>query len=127
MNLLCITDPCPFQVNDVLKIDSSRDEPETVEVDDEAAEVMAGFDRCFSTVGVFKLLETIPAEEVTPKVAVHALNTIISLENSSLLKKDKPPSEDYRAGLKGSQKMAGARLTTAINNGDREVILSNDA
>ena len=112
----------------MLKIDSSRDEPETVEVDDEAAEVMAGFDRCFSTVGVFKLLETIPAEEVTPKVAVHALNTIISLENSSLLKKDKPPpSEDYRAGLKGSQKMAGARLTTAINNGDREVILSNDA
>ena len=106
----------------MLKIDSSRDEPETVEVDDEAAEVMAGFDRCFSTVGVFKLLETIPAEEVTPPVAVHALRTIISLENSSLLPKNNPPSEGYRAGLKGSQKMSGTRLTSAINGGDRYVI-----
>ena len=105
----------------MLKIDSSRDEPETVEVDDEAAEVMAGFDRCFSTVGVFKLLETIPAEEVTPPVAVHALRTIISLENSSLLPKNNPTSasEGYRAGLKGSQKMSGTRLTSAINGGDR--------
>ena len=107
----------------MLKIDSSREEPETIEVDDEAAEVMSGFDRCFSTVGVFKLLETIPAEEVTPKVAVHALKTIISLENSSLLTKNKPAgSEDYRAGLKGSQKMAGTRLTSAINSGDRKAI-----
>ena len=49
-------------MNDVLKMDSSgrECEPESVEVDDEASEVMAGFDRCFSTVGVFKLLETIP-------------------------------------------------------------------
>ena len=55
------------KVNDVLKIDSSgreeEEQAETVEVDDEAAEVMSGFDRCFSTVGVFKLLETIPGSE----------------------------------------------------------------
>ena len=32
------------------------------------------------------------AEEVTPPIAVHALKTIISLENSSLLTKNKAPS-----------------------------------
>ena len=38
------------------------------------------------------------AEEVTPPVAVHALKTIISLENSSLLNKNKAPSGGDRGG-----------------------------
>jgi hypothetical protein len=78
------------KVNDVLRIGAEDDEDvlggqpaASIAVDEEAAEVMSGFDRCFSTHGIFKLLETIPAEEVTPPVAVHALKKIINLENSA--------------------------------------------
>jgi len=53
------------------------------EMDPEASEIVAGFNRCFTASGIFRLLETIPAEEVTPPVAVHALNRIIEFDRIS--------------------------------------------
>lgn len=52
-----------------------------VKLDDAIYLYPPGFNRCFSVHGIFKLLETIPAEEVTPPVAIHALKKIIDLEN----------------------------------------------
>eukprot|EP00088_Acartia_fossae_P006115 TRINITY_DN1279_c0_g1_i4.p1 TRINITY_DN1279_c0_g1~~TRINITY_DN1279_c0_g1_i4.p1 ORF type:complete len:716 (+),score=170.02 TRINITY_DN1279_c0_g1_i4:592-2739(+) len=45
-------------------------------------EIISGFNRCFNSASIFRLLETIPRQEVTPLVAVHALRKIIDLENS---------------------------------------------
>lgn len=53
-----------------------------VDNDTEATEIIEGFNRCFTTKGVFLLLETIPDEEVVPLVAFHALKKIIELENN---------------------------------------------
>lgn len=53
-----------------------------IDNDTEAAEIIEGFSRCFTTKGVFVLLETIPDEEVIPLVAFHALKKIIELENN---------------------------------------------
>ena len=52
------------------------------EMDPEASEIVAGFNRCFTVAGIFRLLETIPAEEVTPPVAVHAINRIIEFKRN---------------------------------------------
>ena len=86
------------KVNDVLKIsgmDKYKDVIEPVnpandiipayppKLDDQEQEVIAGFNRCISVQGIFRLLETIPAEEVTPPVAIHTLKKIIDLENNS--------------------------------------------
>jgi len=51
-------------------------------MDREEMEIIDGFSRCFSSSTVFRLLETIPRQEVTPRVAVHALRKIIDLENT---------------------------------------------
>ena len=53
------------------------------EMDAEASEIVAGFNRCLTAAAIFRLLETIPAEEVTPPVAVHALNRVIDFEKVS--------------------------------------------
>lgn len=51
-------------------------------INPEVAEILSGFQRC-STVGdMLRLLEMIPANEVVPVVAVHALKRIIFLQNS---------------------------------------------
>lgn len=52
------------------------------EDDSENREMVAGFERCYSAKGVFKLLELIPAEEVSPEVALQALKSIFRLENN---------------------------------------------
>ena len=44
--------------------------------------IYSGLRRCFTVNGIFKLLETIPADEVTPCVAVEALKLILTLESS---------------------------------------------
>jgi hypothetical protein len=78
------------KVNDVLHI-AGMDRFQTVErpkryaassrADDaHAAEIAAGFNRCYSVSGIFKLLETIPVKEVTPSVAIHALRKIMAIE-----------------------------------------------
>lgn len=53
-----------------------------VDNDTEATEIIEGLNRCFTTKGVFLLLETIPDEEITPLVAFHALKNIVELENN---------------------------------------------
>ena len=45
-------------------------------------EIMEGFNRIVSVSGLFKLLETVPAQKVTPTVAVHCLKRIIHLNNT---------------------------------------------
>jgi len=50
-------------------------------MDKEEMEIIAGFNRCFNASSIFRLLETIPRQEVTPLVAAHALRKIIDLEN----------------------------------------------
>ncbi len=58
--------------------------------DEETKEVLAGFNRCFSVHGIFRLLETVPTEEVTPLVAVHVLKKIIDLENDNFSRSTVP-------------------------------------
>lgn len=82
------------KVNDVLQIsgmDAFKSHPVPApvlesyeEFDNETAELVAGFSRCFSVNGIFKLLESIPLAEVTPPVAVYALNKVLDLENSAV-------------------------------------------
>ncbi|XP_021925496.1 FAST kinase domain-containing protein 3, mitochondrial isoform X1 [Zootermopsis nevadensis] len=53
-----------------------------VDNDTETTEIIEGFNRCFTTKGLFLLLETIPDEEVIPLVAFYALKKLIELENN---------------------------------------------
>ena len=46
------------------------------EMKEEEREIIDGFNRCYNSSSIFRLLETIPREEVTPVVAVHALRLI---------------------------------------------------
>ncbi len=85
------------KVEDVLKIGESKStKPNDLhpglftltypqEMDPETSEILAGFNRCFTASGIFRLLGTIPAEEVTPPVAIHALNKIIYFEKVARL------------------------------------------
>ena len=99
------------KVNDVLNIsgmdkfkdviDVSNSSPSShfsgpVVLDDESKEIVAGFNRVITVSGIFRLLETIPAEEVTPPVAIHALKRIIDLENNLNLR-----NSSYRETLAG--------------------------
>jgi len=51
------------------------------ELNDEEKEVIDGFNRCYNSSSIFRLLETIPTNEVTPPVAAHAYKKIVELEN----------------------------------------------
>ena len=82
---------------------------------DESREIIAGLRRCFSVGGLFRLLETIPAEEVTPAVAVAALKLIINLDNHPF----STTIPFHRQSLRGTRKVASlASLTGKISNGD---------
>lgn len=77
------------KVNDVLSLDEPRS-PVTssasvpiVFVDKAMSDLMENMNRFVSVDSLFKFLETIPAEKVTPPVAVHALKRIIHLNNLS--------------------------------------------
>lgn len=76
----------------------------------ETKEIIAGLRRCFTVSGIFRLLETIPAEEVTPSVAVEALKLIITLESSANggngSRTAPPPS--YRQSLHGVRRISDA-------------------
>merc|ERR1719317_965088 len=43
-------------------------------------EIISGFNRCYNSSSIFRLLETIPITEVTPPVAAHAYKKIVELE-----------------------------------------------
>ena len=75
------------KVNDVFKIDELRTSGSStaapiVFVDKEMSNLMEKMNNFLSVSGLFKFLETIPAEKVTPPVAVHALKRIIHLNNN---------------------------------------------
>merc|ERR1719234_1983992 len=53
----------------------------TSHMSDEEREVIGGFNRCINASSIFRLLETIPPDEVTPPVAAHALRKITELES----------------------------------------------
>ena len=53
--------------------------PPIVFVDRAMSELMEEMNRFISVESLFKFLETIPAERVTPPIAVHALKRIIHL------------------------------------------------
>ncbi|XP_063221138.1 FAST kinase domain-containing protein 3, mitochondrial-like [Bacillus rossius redtenbacheri] len=65
-------------------VNAAPEETDNSKVSQEAEvnEMVEGFKRCYSPKGVYLLLETIPAEEVTPTVAVQAMKKIIELENN---------------------------------------------
>ncbi|KAG8288699.1 hypothetical protein J6590_013987 [Homalodisca vitripennis] len=48
----------------------------------EAQEIIDYFNKCYTARGIFAILETIPANEVTPNVALQALKKIVTLENN---------------------------------------------
>ena len=50
------------------------------ELNDEEREIIDGFNRCYNSSSIFRLLETIPTNEVTPPVAAHAYKKIVELE-----------------------------------------------
>lgn len=77
-----VGDVCSHSPNTHQGNNSNSREVPHLENESEAAEIIEGFNRCFTTKGVFLLLETMPEEEVTPLVAFNALKKIIELENN---------------------------------------------
>jgi len=83
------------KVNDVwelyrkMGIDTTVKQPEDQhlvalpkELNEEEKEIIAGFNRCYNSSSIFRLLETIPVNEVTPPVAAQAYKKIVELENN---------------------------------------------
>lgn len=55
-------------------------------IDLESQEIIDYFHKCYSARGIFAILETIPANEVTPHVALQALKRIVTLENNKAIR-----------------------------------------
>eukprot|EP00092_Neocalanus_flemingeri_P083580 GFUD01104916.1.p1 GENE.GFUD01104916.1~~GFUD01104916.1.p1 ORF type:complete len:670 (-),score=227.02 GFUD01104916.1:82-2091(-) len=49
---------------------------------EEEKEIISGFNRCYNSSSIFRLLEPIPSSEVTPQVASQAYRKIVELENT---------------------------------------------
>ena len=93
----------------------SRDSKLESNVSEESQEIIAGFKRCFSVGGLFRLLETIPAEEVTPAVAVAALKLIVNLDNHPF----STTIPFHRGSIRGTRKTPPlASLTGKLTTGD---------
>lgn len=85
---------------------------------EESREIIAGLRRCFSVGGLFRLLETIPAEEVTPAVAVAALKLIVNLDSHPF----STTIPFHRQSLRGTRKVPSlASLTGKLSVGDSRV------
>lgn len=54
--------------------------------DSECKEIIEYYNKCYSARGIFAILETIPASEVTPYVALQALKRIVTLENNKAIR-----------------------------------------
>ena len=90
----------------------------TAKTHKESQEIIAGLRRCFSVGGLFRLLETIPADEVTADVAVAALKLIINLDNHPF----STTIPFHRQTLRGNRKTASiAKLTNKTANGESGV------
>lgn len=55
---------------------------------EELDEIVNGFNRCFTTDSIFKILDTMPVEEVTPLIALHALQKTYELDNNKVFRND---------------------------------------
>lgn len=55
---------------------------------EELNEIVNGFNRCVTTEAIFKILDTMPVEEVTPLVALHALEKTYELDNNKVFRND---------------------------------------
>merc|ERR1719351_616598 len=87
----------------------------TGNISEESQEIIAGLRRCFSVGGLFRLLETIPAEEVTPTVAVAALKLIVNLDNHPF----STTIPFHRGSIRGTRKTPSlASLTGKLTTGD---------
>ena len=95
---------------------SNKSESET-EPSEESREIIAGLRRCFSVGGLFRLLETIPAEEVTPAVAVAALKLIINLDNHPF----STTIPFHRQSLRGNAKLSSIASMMTGSNGERRM------
>ena len=85
---------------------------------EESREIIAGLRRCFSVGGLFRLLETIPANEVTSDVAVAALKLIINFDNHPF--STTVPSHHHSP--QDNRKVASiAKLTSKISNVEAHV------
>lgn len=94
---------------------TSKDSKLEFKVSEESQEIIAGFKRCFSVGGLFRLLETIPAEEVTPAVAVAALKLIVNLDNHPF----STTIPFHRGSIRGTRKTPSlASLTGKLTTGD---------
>lgn len=63
---------------------SGKSKPITNDV--ESQEIIDYFEKCYTARGIFAILETIPANEVTPFVALQALRKIVTLENNKTIR-----------------------------------------
>merc|ERR1719457_431182 len=72
-------------------------------VSEEEREIISGFNRCFNSSSIFRLLETIPRTEVTPLVASHALRKIIEMENTYELRNPGSTRETIRGTRRQGQ------------------------
>lgn len=54
----------------------------------ELDEIINGFNRCVTTEAIFKILDTMPLDEVTPLVALHALQKTYELDNNKVFRND---------------------------------------
>lgn len=67
--------------------DSTLPDKSKVNTNDlDSQEIIDYFDKCYSARGIFAILETIPANEVTPSVALQALRKIVTLENNKSIR-----------------------------------------
>lgn len=73
-----------FQVNDLISFDATSELPDkNPPMDAEhVEEAVSAIDRCHTLKSVYSLFEILPKEEVTPVIAVHALQRILELENN---------------------------------------------
>jgi len=83
----------------------------TEQMSDEETEIIDGFNRCFNSSSIFRLLETIPTSEVTPTVAAHALRKIMELETPA---NSSPNTDGVRETIRGVNKRPDTFLRIAF-------------
>jgi len=80
------------------------------QMSEEEREIIDGFNRCFNSSSIFRLLETIPTLEVTPPVAAHALRKIMELEGCNF----SPVNEGVRDTIRGVNRKPDTFLRIAF-------------
>lgn len=74
--------------NNLVQDESDNDTIAETNNREELDEIINGFNRCFTADAIFKILDTMPLEEVTPLVALHALQKTYELDNNKVFRND---------------------------------------